>query len=181
MASTPLKCLLHANDSWMAGQCKSQKLCAYKSKFRKYFMNSSRFISSNCFEPWLVDWLGLFFISTVLLFWLLQLQKVLQLNLEQNGEYLRRILEDQHKAGVALPSLMGSHSNPQPIPLSSSDGASSPKQYDFEVDCFPSLLSKHKASHTTESEQPRCHKKPRRSSSVEIICIDSPAESVEGW
>lgn len=92
-----------------------------------------------------------------------QAQKELQLRVEQNGEFLRKLMEEQQKAvpGHELPSFSVPELESELLPHSPSADISSPWQVAVRSDCYFVQPSNDKPSDTTEAERAKCHKRLR--------------------
>ncbi|CAK7345866.1 unnamed protein product [Dovyalis caffra] len=97
-----------------------------------------------------------------LLYEQLKSQKELQIRIEQNEEFLRKLLEEQKTIQTHEPS---SSAIPVPeselLPHSPSADVSSPRPAAVRSDCYLSQPSNHKASDTTDSEKAKCPKRGR--------------------
>lgn len=93
----------------------------------------------------------------------MQTQKLLQLRIEQNGEFLRKLMEEHRKVLPVhdLPSVVIPTAESVQLPRSPSPDVSSPRQADVRSDCPLGQPSIDKASDSTRSREARCHKRCR--------------------
>ncbi|PQP97805.1 protein PHR1-LIKE 1 [Prunus yedoensis var. nudiflora] len=110
----------------------------------------------------------------------LEVQRALQLRIEDHAKYLQKILEEQQKAGSSLlsPQALSSlttNSIQEPEQQPSSSAGVSPTQ-PAESDSSSPLSQKHKATDSSDYEPPACTKKQRLEEKPDEGVVENPQQ-----
>ncbi|GLT38212.1 hypothetical protein SLA2020_124760 [Shorea laevis] len=111
----------------------------------------------------------------------LELQRALQLRIEEHARYLQKILEEQQKAGCALvpqtmSSLTDSHNDSELRHPSPSVDASPSEPPDSKTESSSPLLSKHKADEISNSKSEPSPKRLRLEDKPDETTVENPVQ-----